>query len=106
MLAACATPKAVVDAAPVLVTEQGPQSRGQVCALHDDMVQGLKSGWGETSSALGINLAGALVEVFVSADHTTWSIVVTRPDGWSCIVTAGRDWRQSQSQSRPQGTAL
>ena len=83
---------------------QEPGSRAQVCALHDAIAQGLESGWGETQAALGINSAGALVEVFVSADHTTWSIVVTRPDGWSCIVTVGRDWQQSHP--KPQGTAL
>ncbi len=83
---------------------QEPQSRGRVCALHDTIVQGLESGWGETQAGLGINSAGALVEVFVSADHTTWTIIVTRPDGWSCVVTAGRDWRPVEP--KPQGTAL
>ncbi len=86
------------------VAGQEPQSRGYVCALHDTIVQGLESGWGESQAGLGINSAGALVEVFVSADHTTWTIVVTRPDGWSCIVTAGRDWQQTQP--KPPGAAL
>jgi hypothetical protein len=35
---------------------------------------------------------GHLVEVFASNDGTSWTIVVTRPDGWSCIVAVGEDW--------------
>ncbi len=86
------------------VGQEGPQSRGRVCAAHDKIVQSLESAWGETQAGLGINSAGALVEVFVNADHTTWTIIVTRPNGWSCVVTSGRDWRTAQP--KPQGPAL
>ena len=34
---------------------------------------------------------GHLVEVFVSNEGTSWTIVVTRP-AWSCIVAVGEHW--------------
>ena len=32
------------------------------------------------------------VEVFVSENGSSWTIVLTRPDGWSCIVAVGQHW--------------
>ena len=37
-------------------------------------------------------IANRLVEVFASNNGTSWTIVVTRPDGLSCIVAVGEDW--------------
>jgi hypothetical protein len=52
----------------------------------------LEQKFAELPSALGLQSNGHLVEVFVSSDSTSWTIVVTRPDGWSCVVAAGRYW--------------
>ncbi len=83
---------------------QEPQSRGRVCALHDIITDALKDRWGEAQVGLGINNEGALVEVFVNPKSGSFTILLTRPDGWSCVATAGKDWRSAQP--KPQGTAL
>ncbi len=83
---------------------QEPQSRAKVCALHDTITDALKDRWGEVQIGLGINNKGALVEVLVNPKNGSFTILLTRPDGWSCVATAGKDWRQSTP--RPQGTAL
>ena len=43
--------------------------------------------------AVGVTNKGALVEVLTSADGGTWTIIVTTPQGMSCLVAAGEGWR-------------
>jgi hypothetical protein len=62
------------------------------CHSHADLAKMLGQKFAEQPSALGVQANGHLVEVFVSNEGTSWTIVVTRPDGWSCIVAVGQDW--------------
>ena len=52
----------------------------------------LNQKYSEAPSAVGVQANGHLVEVFASNDGTSWTIVVTRPDGVSCIVAVGENW--------------
>ena len=69
---------------------------GQVrgCDFRDKIVAHLELKYQEHIVGRGINNAGAMVELFSSADGLTWSIVITRPDGWACLVGAGEAWRE------------
>ncbi len=46
----------------------------------------------EKLTGVGITSDGLLLEVFASNDGS-WTILVTRPDGHSCIVSHGTDWQ-------------
>ena len=61
--------------------------------------------YGEASVAAGITLNGALVEVFTTGDGNTWTIIVSTPNGMSCLVAAGEGWRTFE-RPKPEGTAL
>jgi hypothetical protein len=63
-----------------------------VCHSHADLTKMLSQKFAEQPSALGVQANGHVVEVFVSNQGTSWTIVVTRPDGWSCIVAVGEHW--------------
>lgn len=52
----------------------------------------LQRKFAEQPSALGLQADGRLVEVFVADDGASWTIVLTRPDGRSCIVAVGHHW--------------
>jgi hypothetical protein len=62
------------------------------CHSHTDLAEMLDQTYAEQPSAIGVQANGHLVEVFVSNDGNSWTIVVTRPDGWSCIVAVGENW--------------
>ena len=62
------------------------------CHSHADLTKMLDQKFSEQPSAVGLQANGHLVEVFVSNEGTSWTIVVTRPDGWSCIVAVGEHW--------------
>jgi hypothetical protein len=40
---------------------------------------------------MGLVSNGAVLEVLTS-DKGSWTIIVTRPDGTSCVVAAGEAW--------------
>ena len=73
------------------------------CAWVDAEVAGFVRGEGdrddfgevvpEAPVAVGVTSAGGLVEVFATDDGATWTIVVTTPQGRSCMVAAGEGWR-------------
>jgi len=42
---------------------------------------------------LGVTAQGALVEVLSADEGETWTIILTTPQGRSCLVAAGEGWR-------------
>ena len=62
-----------------------------VCDQRSTIISSLSDDYQETRNSIGLANSGSVVEVFSSADGS-WSMVVTRPDGVSCLVAAGRNW--------------
>lgn len=63
------------------------------CMPHDDMVRFLERAKQETPEGIGLNGDDQIVELFTSPDRTTWTIVISEPNGRSCAVTSGEDWK-------------
>ncbi|MGQ0683494.1 hypothetical protein [Bradyrhizobium sp.] len=61
------------------------------CASRPDFVAFLKDNFGELETGYGLSNRGHLVEMFVSPDGS-WSILLSQPDGRSCLVDAGEAW--------------
>mgnify|MGYP001597386923 CR=1 FL=1 len=69
-----------------------------VCDRRHALVTYLAANHGERRVAAEINGDGLLLEVFVAdggsrGDGGSWSILLTRPDGTSCLVAAGQGWK-------------
>ena len=79
-------------AAPALAQAPRQATLTPACHSHAALAEMLNQKFAEQPSAVGLQANGHLVEVFVSNDRTSWTIVVTRPDGWSCIVAVGEHW--------------
>lgn len=63
----------------------------QPCDGHEDVVAGLKTIYGEEPKGMGLERSGAVIELLVSPDRT-FTILLTRPDGESCVMAAGKNW--------------
>jgi hypothetical protein len=63
------------------------------CDKRDKVLGLLADKYKEAPVALGVTNNGGLVEVLSTNEGTTWSIIVTAPDGKSCLVAAGEGWR-------------
>jgi hypothetical protein len=70
-----------------------PQTTTELlCHDHADLAGQLERVNSEHPVALGLQTDGSLLEVFSSRDGQTYTVVVTRSDGWSCIVSVGENF--------------
>lgn len=84
-----------------LVAICGPAAAAQVpgnCGPHTEVIKALADKFGESQSATALTNSGGLIEVLTANDGSTWSIVVSRPDGLSCIVAVGQHWQDRAAQ--------
>ena len=63
-----------------------------MCAKRDTMVGQLTSKYGESPQGSGLNSTTKMLEIWASTATGTWTILVTDPNGTSCIMAAGKDW--------------
>lgn len=52
----------------------------------------LESGFQERQDSVGLAKGGAIVELWLSPGGDTWTILLTWPNGKSCILSAGDYW--------------
>ncbi len=65
----------------------------QQCAPHIDLLDRLVKKYGEAPVAIGVTNRGGLMEVLTTPDGSTWTIIVSMPNGMSCMMIAGEGWR-------------
>ncbi len=63
------------------------------CNERDNVLKLLAKKYKETPIAAGVTNTGGLVEVLTDHNSGTWTIIVTTPQGMSCLVAAGEGWR-------------
>jgi hypothetical protein len=65
------------------------------CAERADIVQKLDDAYSEKRQASALTSTGSVLEVYVSMSGT-WSMLVSKPDGTSCVVAVGEAWEPRQ----------
>jgi hypothetical protein len=68
-----------------------PATAQTVCGERTKFLKHLSSGYSEAPVAMGLVSNGSILEVLASKDGS-WTIIVTQPDGTSCVVAAGEAW--------------
>lgn len=63
-----------------------------VCGARDGIIHSLRSNFEEERVATGLSRTGALVELFTARDGSTWTILLTSPNGTTCLLGAGKSW--------------
>lgn len=81
-------------AAGAAMLASGAASAQTACLTHEKLVEMLKGRYSEQPVAEGLEAAGRLFQVFAADDGATWTMVVTTPDGASCVVAVGEDWQE------------
>ncbi len=66
------------------------------CNERDNVLELLAKKYQETPIAAGVTNTGGLVEVLTDIKSGTWTIIVTTPQGMSCLVAAGEGWRNME----------
>jgi len=68
-----------------------------LCIARADMVTRLQGKYAEAPVAIGLSNSGGVIEVLVSPDGGTWTIIVTDPQGVSCLMAAGEYWESAKT---------
>jgi len=63
------------------------------CGQRDKIVEWLAVEYKEAPIATGVSSKGRLIEVLSTHDGDTWTVIVTSPDGDSCVIASGQGWR-------------
>lgn len=66
------------------------------CNERDDVLELLGKKYGETASAVGVTNTGGLLEVLNDPKDGSWTIILSTPQGMSCLVAAGEGWRNME----------
>ena len=69
------------------------------CGKRADIVERLAAQYDEKPVRVGVVGQATILEVFVSGNGT-FTIVVTRADGISCLLAAGTDWQSAPTASK------
>jgi hypothetical protein len=85
---------AMMMAVPALA--DGPS--GPVCDARSEVLGHLAGKYHESPVALGLATNGGVVELLTAVDGKTWTIVITLPNGQTCLVAAGENW-ENQPQA-------
>jgi len=68
-----------------------PATAQMVCGKHADIAKRLESGYQEVRTGIGLAGNGGLIELYTS-EKGTFTIVLTRPNGLSCLMAVGENW--------------
>ncbi len=79
------------------------QVSAQNCAPREDVIKQLAKSYGETRRGIGIARQGAVMEVFASDQTGSWTIVVTLPEGVTCLIASGKSY-ETLVETRPPNT--
>ena len=67
----------------------------QQCADRSVVTERLEVNYGETFAGGGLRNSESIFEVWMSEESGTWTIIMTTPNGQSCVMAAGTDWRKA-----------
>ncbi|MGE0117247.1 MAG: hypothetical protein AB7S71_22900 [Dongiaceae bacterium] len=66
------------------------------CAARNDVLTKLANDFREQPASVALTSDGQLLEVLKSDTKLTWSILITSPNGVSCLVAAGESWQDKR----------
>lgn len=81
----------LVFLASALITSMANAQQGN-CAQRDQVVERLAAKYGEALKSRGLVPNNGVIELYSALKTGTWTIVITLPNGMTCLVAAGSFW--------------
>ena len=69
------------------------------CDQRAKVIGHLAQKYKEAPVAIGVTNTGRMVEVLTTGDGGTWTIILSSPNGTSCLLAAGEGWRGLKFES-------
>lgn len=73
------------------IAQQMVQRSGPVCGARGSLMEQLKVKYSEHPKSMGLAANGSVLEV-LTAKSGTWTILLTTPQGITCLIAAGKHW--------------
>lgn len=73
-------------------TAASAQQQAQ-CQERSRLMELLANKYQERPVAMGVTHTGGLIEVLTDNKGRNWTIIITTPQGLSCLIAAGEGWR-------------
>ncbi len=80
--------------------QAGPQ--GANCGDRNDVLSQLKDKYKEAPTGFGMTGNGAVVEL-MTAENGNWTLLLSFPNGHSCMMAAGEGWELWQARLKGRG---
>ncbi len=80
-----------------LALVSAPAEAQSVTAPRAEIVKQLGDAYAEAPVAIGLTGNGSVIELFSTGDGSTWTIVITSPDGLSRVVASGESWMSTKA---------
>lgn len=82
---------------------ENPNDSSANCGQRATVLKYLSAKYSEKPIAMGVAASGGLIEVLTSKEGSTFTIIVTTPEGDTCMVAAGQSWENlADDLARPQ----
>ena len=65
------------------------------CGDRDHVIASLSGKFPEQHIASGFQSSAGLMEIWASDSDGTWTILLTKPDGQTCVVASGTHWLEN-----------
>ena len=92
---------ACIAAALYIITASFPATaQQQRCTKRPDIVGHLAKKFAEAPIAIGLSVSGGVIEVLSSEKGGSWTIIITMPNGNTCVLAAGKDWQHIETVAK------
>jgi hypothetical protein len=83
---------AALVTAGLTVAPQPTLAQQAPCTERTAILKQLSAQYSEAPVAMGLANNGGVIELLHSNDRTTWTLIITMPDGMTCPIAAGQSW--------------
>ena len=92
---------ACIAAALFVITASFPATaQQQRCTKRSDIVRHLANKFSEAPIAIGLSVSGGIIEVLSSEKGGSWTIIMTMPNGNTCVIAAGNSWEHIETVAK------
>ncbi len=91
--------------AALIAATQIARAEGAQCGEHDAITSHLAETYGEARRAIALAADNSLVEIF-AADTGSWTMLVTRAGGPTCLIASGQNFEGLRERLPPTGISL
>lgn len=70
------------------------------CLPWDKAVAALDKKYGESRQTIGLSESGSIVEQYSNLETHTWTLLITTPDGQSCVIAYGDGFDNTSSEPK------